>query len=149
MKDGDIHFSPMARQEMNILYQAIREVLDLTLEAFSTSNAALAARIEPLEQTIDSICDTLRQRHIERLKEGTCQIDAGIRFLDVLTNLERISDHCSNVGARIVGSETGSELDAHALRESMHRGDIPGYSSQLADYHAKYLDELETLTAAG
>ncbi len=149
MKDGDIHFSPMAQQEMNILYQAIREVLDLTLEAFSTSNAALAARIEPLEQTIDSICDTLRQRHIERLKEGTCQIDAGIRFLDVLTNLERISDHCSNVGARIVGSETGSELDAHALRESMHRGDIPGYSSQLADYHAKYLDELETLTAAG
>ena len=102
----------------------------------------LAAQVEPLEETVDTICETLRTRHIQRLKEGKCQLESGIIFLDVLTNLERISDHCSNIAARLLGMESDSELDPHALKKAMHNGDTKGYDDALNQYRKKYLQVL-------
>ena len=72
-------------------------------DAFAAEDPALAAQVEPLEETVDEMCDALRERHIVRLKEGGCSIEGGVVFLDVLTNTERISDHCANIAGRIVG----------------------------------------------
>ena len=94
--------------------------------AFQADDTVLAEQVEPLEETIDLMIDTLRERHILRLKNGVCAIESGIIFLEILTNLERISDHCSNIAARIVGKESEDDhFDAHEFRRNMHDGYVP------------------------
>ena len=107
----------------------------------------MAQRVEPLEETIDAMIELLRERHIQRLKDGKCSIDAGVIFLEILTNLERISDHCSNVAARIVGNETDADhFDAHAFRRNMHDGLVLNFNQMQQQYEEKYLLPLETPT---
>ncbi|MEG1367262.1 MAG: PhoU domain-containing protein, partial [Oscillospiraceae bacterium] len=73
-----------------------------------------------------------------------CALESGIIFLEILTNLERIGDHCSNIAARLIGSEAvDGHFDAHELRRSMHAGDVPGYNKMLDAYKAKYLDVIQ------
>ena len=72
--------------------------------------------MEPLEEVIDILVEKLRDGHIKRLKDGICSIDTGVVFLDVLNNVERISDHCSNVAARLVGTSEGDDYDSHTLK---------------------------------
>ena len=79
------------------LYQAVKEILQLTASAFSGADLAKAEQVEPLEETVDQICLAMRERHILRLKSGRCELEAGIVFLDIVTNAERVSDHCSNI----------------------------------------------------
>ncbi|MDL2293644.1 Na/Pi cotransporter family protein [Ruminococcaceae bacterium OttesenSCG-928-D13] len=135
--DKDIHFSEAAKNELGILNEAVGEVFDITIAALSHDDLDEAQRVEPLEETVDSICDTLRQRHIQRLKAGVCNIEAGIIFLEVLTNYERISDHCSNIAARLL-SELDDEMDPHTLRRSQHAGDMPRYNTLAQHYREKY-----------
>ncbi len=125
-----------------MLGDAIGEIIDLTVQAMHNGETVTAAQVEPLEETVDTICETLRTRHIQRLKEGKCQLESGIIFLDVLTNLERISDHCSNIAARLLGVASDSELDPHALKKAMHNGDTKGYDDALNQYRKKYLQVL-------
>ena len=99
MRDKELKFSESATAELLVLTDAIEEILTLTNCAFNENNLRAAEQVEPLEETVDLMCDTLRNRHIRRLKDGVCQLESGIVFLDVLTILERISDHCSNIAA--------------------------------------------------
>lgn len=146
--DKEIKFSQTAVRELYCVDEAIKEIITLTLDAFTKSDLEQAERVEPLEETIDSMIDMLRTRHINRLKDGVCNIESGIIFLEILTNLERISDHCSNVAARIIGNESGNaHFDAHELRRNLHAGFVPNFNGMLADYKKKYFLPLEQALA--
>lgn len=138
LRDKELAFSETAKGELLVLSDAINEILALTANAFRDADLTPAERVEPLEETIDQMCEELRERHILRLKTGSCQIETGIIFLDVLTNMERISDHCSNVAARIIGSESDTGLDSHRLRRTLHEGAMPNYNELLNGYMGKY-----------
>lgn len=138
LRDKELAFSETAKGELLVLSDAINEILALTANAFRDADLTPAERVEPLEETIDQMCEELRERHILRLKTGSCQIETGIIFLDVLTNMERISDHCSNVAARIIGSESDTGLDSHRLRRTLHEGAMPNYNDLLNGYMGKY-----------
>lgn len=148
--DKEISFSESARRELAVVDGAIQEIMDLTFRAFSQGDIAVAQQVEPLEETIDEMIELLRERHIQRLKDGTCAIDSGVIFLEILTNLERISDHCSNVAARLVGNESEDDhFDAHAFRRNMHDGYVPNFNDMLAQYRKKYFSPLKNEPQSG
>lgn len=127
LHEKDVEFSEGAQKELTLLMEAVKQILELTDEAFSNDNLHAAMRVEPLEETIDIMCERLRSQHIGRLKDGVCAIDTGVVFLDVLNNIERISDHCSNIAARLIGMEEGDELDTHMLKKMMHHSPTGEY----------------------
>ena len=134
-------FSPSARKQAALLFEAVGEVQRVAGEAFTQADAALAAQVEPLEETVDRMCDLMREEHIARLKAGECGIEPGLLFLDVLTNTERISDHCSNIAARLIGDET-DDPDMHARKHSLLAGKDAAFNARLATYEQKYLAPL-------
>lgn len=147
LNEKDVTFSDGAQKELKLLMGALTQILDLTDEAFSNDNLHAAMRVEPLEETIDVMCERLRNQHIGRLKDGVCAIDTGVVFLDVLNNIERISDHCSNIAARLIGMEEGEELDPHTLKKMMHHSPTGEYVQDFENYRREYLLPLETMDA--
>ncbi|MEG2500747.1 MAG: Na/Pi cotransporter family protein [Oscillospiraceae bacterium] len=142
--DKEISFSASAKQELELVAAAACEIIDIATQSFSLDDIKIAMQVEPLEETIDLMIENLRDKHITRLKDGVCALESGIIFLEILTNLERIGDHCSNIAARLIGSEAvDGHFDAHELRRSMHAGDVPGYNKMLDAYKAKYLDVIQ------
>lgn len=110
--DKEIAFTPAAQQELAVLTGAIQEILALTGEAYTKNDTAIAARVEPLEQVIDGLIARIRNNHINRLRSGSCSIECGFVLSDMLTNFERISDHCSNVAVAVIEVEANS-FDTH------------------------------------
>lgn len=141
--DKEVRFTDEAKHELRVLSDAVGEVIDLTTETLVLRDSELAWRVEPLEETVDLICTTLRDRHIDRLKDGRCNIVAGIIFLEVLNDYERISDHCSNVAAHILSQEADS--DPHQLRRDLHGGGEPRFNEMARQYKKKYYAELDNL----
>ncbi len=113
LRDKGLTFSDSARAELEVLSAAVSDILDLALEAFRTEDAAAAARVEPLEQVIDDLKEQLRTRHILRMRQGICSIEAGFVWCDLLTDLERTSDHCSNIAGCVIDAARHT-LDLHA-----------------------------------
>lgn len=105
-------FSEDASKELAVICAAVSETLRVTAEAFTTENVALAERVEPLEQVVDDLADTLKLHHVSRLKDGRCTIELGFAFNDLLTDLERVSDHCSNIAVALIELRVGS-FDTH------------------------------------
>jgi len=105
MQDKSVAFSPAGHKELGILTAALEEVLQVTVNAFATNDSALALKVEPLEQVVDELVFDIRKNHIQRLQSGICTIELGFILSDLLTNLERISDHCSNIASTIVEGE--------------------------------------------
>lgn len=95
--EKDIHFSPQAEGELRTLTAALKEILDITTRAFSEDSLSLAKQVEPLEQVIDCLIADIKSNHIARLQNGQCTIEMGFVLSDILTNCERVSDHCSNI----------------------------------------------------
>lgn len=145
LDDKEVHFSEQATQELRLLGEAVQEIVHLANAAFADGDMRAAARVEPLEEIIDELCAQLRTQHIVRLKEGVCQIDTGVVFLDVLSNMERIADHCSNIAARLIGMEQGDELDAHELKRMLHTGESREYTARMSEYKEKYLGALSAV----
>ena len=108
----ELSFSATAKKELATLTAAVREILDLSLHAFTTGDEASIGDIEPLEEVIDELKARLRGNHVIRLQQGTCTIDVAFPWADLLTNLERISDHCSNIA--------GGQLDLIQHNMNMH-----------------------------
>lgn len=102
LKQKDMRFSEAARKELSVLTQAVTKVMDLTVEAFNSYDYQLAQKVEPLEQVIDDLKEQLRARHILRMQQGQCSIEIGFVWTDLLTSLERTSDHCSNIAVGII-----------------------------------------------
>ena len=100
--------------------------------------------MEPLEETIDSIQEILKSRHIERLKTGLCTVDTGVIYLDLLTNLERISDHCSNIAVYTIGAHLGkSEINRHEYIQKIHNSKEGSYVSDMQYFYQKYTALIE------
>ena len=97
MHTKGINFSSQAMHELDVVTAAITEIVNMTVESFINDDVELASHVEPLEQVIDDLKKTLKSMHIQRLQNGECTIELGFVFTDLLTNYERISDHCSNV----------------------------------------------------
>ena len=112
LSDKQLSFSKEATAELGTISRAIREILDYTLRAMHREDLSIAARVEPLEQVIDLLNKAIRARHIERLTRGNCTIELGFILNDILTNLERVSDHCSNLAVAIIEIANNS-LDVH------------------------------------
>ncbi|MBQ3079768.1 MAG: Na/Pi cotransporter family protein [Clostridia bacterium] len=136
LKVKDIHFTKEAEAELNVIVSAVREVVDLAITAFKTNDPALAERVEPLEQVIDHLKEALRTRHIMRLQRGVCTIEAGFVWSDLLTALERTSDHCSNIAGCIIDMAK-SNLNLHeSLRHA--RDEDSGYRKLFQEYALAY-----------
>ena len=108
MHDKGIVFSHEAKAEIENLSAALHEILDMTAKAFKTSDVQLASSVEPLEQVIDKLISEIKNRHVERLQKGNCTIELGFVLTDLLTNYERVSDHCSNVAVAVLESKHGT-----------------------------------------
>ncbi len=113
IRDKDINFSSYANAELKKLRGAVDETLDLTLEAFLNSDINKAALVEPLEQVVDYLRDQIKLRHTIRLQKSLCSIELGFILSDILTNLERVSDHCSNVAGCLIEMSRHETLDIH------------------------------------
>lgn len=112
MRDKHLRFSHEAQQELQVMIHAVREALNLTLEALTTGNLETAGHVEPLEQVIDLLNKSIKSRHIDRLTSGECTIEQGFVLSDLLTNLERVSDHCSNLAVCLIEIAHNS-MDTH------------------------------------
>ena len=135
-RSKSLHFSPAALEELKVLSGAVREILALSLEAFSQNDAALAAQVEPLEQVIDGLKEQMRTRHILRMQQGTCSIATGFVWSDLLTNLERTSDHCSNIAGCIIDTKQHN-LNLHETLRSA-QADSPVFQANFRAYAAQY-----------
>ncbi len=131
-----IVFSEEAMQELHTAIQAAGEILDLTEQAYRTGNAALAHKVEPLEQVIDHLISTTKDNHIDRLVAGNCTIEHGFVLSDILTNIERISDHCSNVAVALI--ELGhNSFETHQYLNGVKSGDEE-FDTMYTGYAEKY-----------
>ena len=133
----DIAFSPVASRELRYLTDAVGKAVDTTLACYAGRDHALSMQVEPLEEVVDLMEDTLKNRHIERLKSGACTIELGTQFLELLINLERISDHCSNVAMLILRSTTPAKEnlpDNHTYLKYLHSGASAEFEKLFAQY---------------
>ena len=129
-------FSASAKNELATVTAAIREILSLSLKAFERHDTAIASQVEPLEQVIDTLKEQMRTRHILRMQQGQCSIEAGFVLSDLLTDLERTSDHCSNIAGCIIDASRHN-LNLHeTLREA--KSADSGFQSAFHTYAEKY-----------
>ena len=135
MNSKDLKFSESAMKELGVLTDAVEEILDLALRAFLDEDVEAASKVEPLEEVIDGLKEQMRTRHILRLQQGDCSIDAGFVWSDLLTNLERTADHCSNIAVCVL--EAGSDMNIH---ESLHemKAYNDDFKAEFEKYAAKY-----------
>lgn len=132
-----IKFSPSAEHELNVLISAVGEVIRLARESFVGDNGSLAYRIEPLEDHIDNLCDEIKVHHIERVESGTCTLQHGFVFNDLLTNLERIADHCSNIGVAMIEFENDIS-GAHEYIENLKEKHTEAYNRYYSSYTQQF-----------
>lgn len=136
MRDKKMTFSEHANEEMHNLISAVANILDLTQAAFLNKDEVIASEVEPLEEVIDRLKEVMRMKHILRVQKNKCTIEAGFVWSDLLNNLERTSDHCSNIAACIIDSKEHNMNMHETLR--MARKSDPSFHEKLASYAAKY-----------
>lgn len=136
LRDKKLRLTDAAAKELATISAAVSDILDLTLTAFLKNDLATAAMVEPLEQVIDQLKEQLRTRHILRLQKGNCTIDAGFTWLDLLTNLERTSDHCSNIAGCVIDAAHDTMNLHQSLREV--RDDSEEFWDHYKEYTRKY-----------
>lgn len=137
MHQKKIKFSDEARAEIAVIKSAVEEILEMTMEAFTTSNIELAKEVEPLEDVIDDLRTDLKARHIERLREGKCTIELGFILSDLLTNFERVSDHCSNIAVCMIQVRENN-LDTHGYMNELKQADKSEFKDEVNVFKNKY-----------
>lgn len=142
---NNLSLSASAMKEYNIVTAAVAEIVDLACSTYAGNDASVAESIEPLEEVIDTMEELLKQRHIDRLKSGTCSVDVALPFIDMLSHLERISDHCSNVGVYVIGYSRDdiSDFDRHEYIHEIHQGNTAFYKERYQHFEEKYFKALE------
>ena len=137
MREKKLSFSGEATRELAVMRAAIDEILVNTERAFLDDDVARAVEIEPLEQVIDDLRDTIKLNHVKRLQKNECTIEHGFILSDLLTNFERVSDHCSNIGGCVVEISSAEALDLHHYLNQLKRGN-PEFEKKYAEYKEKY-----------
>ncbi|MFQ9934152.1 MAG: Na/Pi cotransporter family protein, partial [Lachnospiraceae bacterium] len=136
--DKKLEFSQKAKEELNILGQAVRDIVNLSYRVFKEDDDNQAKSVEPLEEVIDTLKQELKNRHIKRLREGKCTIEMGFVFADIITNYERISDHCSNIAVSIIQIHEDN-YGPHEYLERMKHSDEVGFRKQYNEYMKNYM----------
>ena len=122
MRDKNLAFTEQAYKEFLTISSAVREILDLSLEAFVNKDRDKACSVEPLEQVIDNLKEIMRTNHVKRMRNGECGIEMGFIWSDILTNFERVSDHCSNIAGCIIDT-ADHNLNLHETLSKVKRND--------------------------
>ena len=133
-----ISFSDQARSELDVLSAAIHEILAITIQSFDEDDLSLAAHVEPLEQVIDILKNALKTRHVQRLQEGECTIELGFIFSDLLTNYERVADHCSNIAVCLI-QVSAESFDTHEYLNEIKSSKESEFTDLFAGYKEKYV----------
>ena len=133
-----IVFSPTGARELKVMLSAVTRILEITINAFLDNDVAAAYRVEPLEELIDNLCDEMKLHHIDRLQSGECTLNHGFAFNDLLTNCERVSDHCSNIAVAMIELESDS-FDTHEYINSV----MAMHSHRFDEYYAEYSKEFQ------
>ncbi len=136
LQEKNINFSGSAKSDLHTLFAAVTEILDASLDSFINDNLDSASKVEPLEEVIDTLKEKMRTRHILRLQKGNCTIEAGFIWSDLLTNLERTSDHCSNIAVCIFDVAHNNMNIHESLKEI--RNTSPEYKELYSKYKQKY-----------
>lgn len=136
--EKDISFSPAGEKEILTIVSAVEEIIGVSIKAFTENNLELAYRVEPLEELIDNLCDEMKLHHIERLRDGACTFTNGFVFTDLLTNLERVSDHCSNLALALIELDSDS-FDTHEYINSMTELQTEVFDRYYEEYSKKYV----------
>ena len=133
-----IVFSPTGTRELKVMLAAVTRILEITINAFLDNDVAAAYRVEPLEELIDNLCDEMKLHHIDRLQTGECTLNHGFAFNDLLTNCERVSDHCSNIAVAMIELESDS-FDTHEYINSV----MAMHSHSFDEYYSEYSKEFQ------
>jgi phosphate:Na+ symporter len=131
------HLSPAARDELNVMISALTEVLTLATDAFRDDNVEAAGLVEPLEEVVDDLTDEMKIRHVRRIQSGICTAEMGILYSDMLTNFERVSDHCSNIGVYVIQSRV-KKLKTHNYLTNVKSGKETAFSENYRIFSEKY-----------
>ena len=137
LKDKKLYFSDEARNELNVLSGAIREILAVTYDAYANNDLAKAIEVEPIEQVVDDLIERMKLNHIMRLQRNECTIELGFVLNDLLVDFERVSDHCSNVGSCIIEVSRYGALEMHRYLANLRRGNDE-YEQMYKAYSNKY-----------
>ena len=133
----EISFSLGAVDELNVLRSALQEVLKTAIQAFIDNNIEQAYHVEPLEELIDQLCDEMKLHHVERVQKGICSLSQGFVFNDLLTNFERVSDHCSNVAVAMIELES-DEFETHSYLDGVKAMRSHNFDRYYEEYRKKY-----------
>lgn len=137
MRNKRLILTLSAENDLEVMMSATEEILDLSLDSFINNNMVSAHNTEPLEQVIDDLKRKLRTRHILRMQQGECSIEMGFVWSDLLTNLERTSDHCSNIAGSVLESENHN-LNLHENLRAIRSGFDSDFEEKFRDYSEKY-----------
>jgi len=142
-----LSFSEIATEELHIVKEAVLEITDITVEALREMDSQKARLIEPLEEVIDDIVVKLKESHVDRLKKGVCNTPNGMAFIDVLTNLERVADQCSNIALLIMSHDDHTIIgNYHGYLKELHKGGEADYDAEIERRRQQYITRLNALT---
>lgn len=143
VNEGKLEFSHTANEEITVVEDAVFEITSMAIGAFLHMDSDMARKVEPLEDVIDDMVLTLKDRHIERLKKGECTTENGMAFVETLTNLERIADQCSNIALLILSESDKTILgNHHTYVRELHKGGDVTYNEEVAKRRAQYLERV-------
>ncbi len=137
IKEKEIIFSNEAKKELGVMIEALREIVDITINSYINDDFDMASHVEPIEQVIDKLKDQLKSRHIERLQKGECTVQMGFVFSDLLTNIERVSDHCSNIAVYTIQQDS-PKLDTHKYLRKVKTAAVGNFVEEYSEYEKKY-----------
>ncbi len=138
----------VAHAELTVVRAILEQIITCTQSTFRNRSVEEAAHIEPIEEVEDDMVEKLRTHHLRRLRSGVCNIDAGCVFLDILVNVERISDQCSNVGVHTVSFiDIGTSEMEHAYVSKLHHGASEAFNREYEDLRTRYFERLSALEA--
>ena len=132
-----LHFSDDAKRELSVATRAVSRVVQLAVSSFESEDLSVARQVEPLEEVVDELCDQLKLRHVDRLQHGRCTISQGFVFNDLVTNLERVSDHCSNVAIALIELSSGT-FDTHEYLEHLKEKQSQEFEQAAARNRAEF-----------
>ncbi|MCH5340424.1 MAG: Na/Pi cotransporter family protein [Acetatifactor sp.] len=137
MHDKELEFSDKAKKELQVFRRAVHDILNITMLSFRDENLELAKQVEPLEEIIDGLNLDIKQRHVKRLRKGKCSIELGFVLTDIITNFERVSDHCSNIAVCLL-QVSEDEFDTHAYIDGLKAGDNVDFRGKVMAYGERY-----------
>ncbi len=132
-----LKFSDQAAHELQVISSAVNEVVDIAIRSFTENNLQSAVRVEPLEELINRLCDEMKLHHVNRLQQGVCTLSQGFVFNDLLTNFERISDHCSNIAVAMIELESDT-FDTHQYLNSLREVRTASFAAYYDEYQKRY-----------